>query len=87
MADCKKVAEGLGAALGVPPSQILVMSTGVIGRRIKLDPLLAAIPTIVSGLGSSARDALQAAVAITTTDLVSKTAALEVVPLCCIMTL
>lgn len=78
VADCQLVAETLGSALGVPPTQVLVMSTGVIGRRIKLEPLLEAIPKIVSGLGASAKDALQAAVAITTTDLVSKTAALEV---------
>ena len=59
-------------------SQVLLLSTGVIGRRIKLDALLASLPQLVAGLGSSAEDAHHAAVAVTTTDLVSKSAALEV---------
>ncbi len=78
MQDCRRVAQELGSALGVGAEQVLVMSTGVIGRRIKLEPLLEAIPKIVSALGSSPADALKAGVAITTTDIVSKTAALEV---------
>jgi glutamate N-acetyltransferase/amino-acid N-acetyltransferase len=77
-ADCAASAAGLAAALGIPPTQILLLSTGVIGRRIKMEPLLAALPTIVGQLGSTARDGLNAAVAVTTTDLVSKSAALEV---------
>ena len=56
---------------------MLLLSTGVIGRRIKLDALVAAVPALVAGLGDSAEDAHHAAVAITTTDLVSKSAALE----------
>ena len=56
----------------------------MIGRRIKVDALVQAVPTIASSLGSSVEDATHAAVAITTTDLVSKSAALEVlhVPAC-----
>lgn len=42
--------------------------------------LLAAIPTLVGGLAPSAEAAHHAAVAITTTDLVSKSVAIEV---CC----
>ena len=57
---------------------MLLLSTGVIGRRIKLDALKAAVPKLAAGLGASAEDAHHAAVAITTTDLVSKSAALEV---------
>lgn len=63
-------------------SQVLLLSTGVIGRRIKLDALLASLPHLVAGLGASAEDAHHAAVAVTTTDLVSKSAALEVRAAC-----
>ena len=51
---------------------------GVIGRRIKLQALLDSVPKLVSNLGPSAEDAHHAAVGITTTDLVSKSAAIEV---------
>lgn len=50
----------------------------MIGRRIKLQALLDSVPKLVSKLGSSAEDAHHAAVGITTTDLVSKSAAIEV---------
>ncbi len=53
-------------------------SAGVIGRRIKLQALLDSVPQLVSNLGPSAEDAHHAAVGITTTDLVSKSAAIEV---------
>ena len=68
----------MAAALGVPAEDVLLESTGVIGRRIKLEPLLAALPALAAGLGAGASDAHRAAVAITTTDLASKAAALEV---------
>jgi len=59
-------------------AQVLLLSTGVIGRRIKLDALLGSVPKLAGGLGAGAEDAHHAAVAVTTTDLVSKSAALEV---------
>ncbi len=68
----------MASALGVPRDDVLLESTGVIGRRIKMDALLAAVPRLASTLGDGADDAHRAAVAITTTDLVSKSAALEV---------
>ena len=43
-----------------------------------MEALVDAVPKLASQLGSSAEDAHHAAVAITTTDLVSKSAALEV---------
>lgn len=53
------------------------MCTGVIGRRIKLQALLDSVPKLAANLGSGAEDAHHAAVGITTTDLVSKSAAIE----------
>ena len=75
--DCLESAEAVAAALGISPADVLLLSTGVIGRRIKLDALKSSVPKLASSLGASVQDAHHAAVAITTTDLVSKSAALE----------
>ncbi len=77
--DCLASAEALADALDIEPNDVLLMSTGVIGKRIKMDPLLASIPVIAAGLESTPEAAHHAAVAVTTTDLVSKSAALEVI--------
>ena len=76
--DCLESADAVAYALGVSPDEVLLLSTGVIGRRIQLEALKASVPKLAASLGSSAEDAHHAAVAITTTDLVSKSAALEV---------
>jgi glutamate N-acetyltransferase / amino-acid N-acetyltransferase len=67
MQDARDSQEFLAEALGCKSQDILVMSTGVIGRRIKLDKLREAIPDLVASLGSGADDAMRTAVAITTT--------------------
>ncbi|KAI3435752.1 hypothetical protein D9Q98_001810 [Chlorella vulgaris] len=76
--DSLASADAVAAALSISRDQVLLESTGVIGRRIKMEPLLAAVPQLAGALGSGPEDAHRAAVAITTTDLVSKSAALEV---------
>lgn len=68
---CEKVAE----ALQVPVESVLVASTGVIGQRIKMDELVAGIPSVVAALSESG--SADAAQAIVTTDLVTKSIALE----------
>lgn len=75
--DSVRSAEAVAQALGIESDQVLIESTGVIGRRIKLQALLDSVPKLVSNLGPSAEDAHHAAVGITTTDLVSKSAAIE----------
>ena len=78
-ADCERSASELQKALKSSGDEsLLLLSTGVIGRRIKMEPLVQSLPALVKGLGATAEDALHAAVAVTTTDLVSKSAALEV---------
>jgi glutamate N-acetyltransferase/amino-acid N-acetyltransferase len=77
-ADALACADAAAAALGVARDDVLLQSTGVIGRRIKVAPLLAALPPLVAGLAATPAAAARAAIAITTTDLVSKAAALEV---------
>ncbi|XP_027365643.1 arginine biosynthesis bifunctional protein ArgJ, chloroplastic isoform X2 [Abrus precatorius] len=59
------------------PEEVLVESTGVIGQRIKKGALLNSLPILVNSLSSSVEGADSAAVAITTTDLVSKSVAIE----------
>lgn len=66
------------ALYAIDPMCVLVSAPGVIGRRMKMDNFVPAIPELVKSLGSGADDAHRAAVAITTTDLVSKEAALQV---------
>lgn len=65
----------LGQALGVPSESILIASTGVIGQRIKMDALRSGIPKLVAAASETGSDA--AAQAIVTTDLVTKSIALE----------
>ncbi|KAI4318998.1 hypothetical protein MLD38_032649 [Melastoma candidum] len=63
--------------LQVKPEKVLVESTGVIGQRIKKDALLNSLPDLVLSLSPTIEGADSAAVAITTTDLVSKSVAIE----------
>jgi glutamate N-acetyltransferase/amino-acid N-acetyltransferase len=65
----------LAKELGISPEAILLASTGVIGQRIKMDALRGGIPKLVAALAEDGSDA--AAGAIMTTDLVTKSIALE----------
>jgi glutamate N-acetyltransferase/amino-acid N-acetyltransferase len=67
-----------GGGAPCSPKDVLLLSTGVIGRRIKMDAMLDAIPQLPASLGASPANGHRAAVGITTTDLVSKEAALRV---------
>ncbi len=69
--SCEQVAN----ALSIPTESVLVASTGVIGQRIKMDALIAGIPQVVAALSATGSD--EAAKAIVTTDLITKSIALE----------
>lgn len=73
--DALASAKALGEALNIPSDSILLASTGVIGQRIRMDALLSGIPKLVESLSDTGSDA--AAKAIVTTDLVTKSIALE----------
>ena len=62
-------------ALKIQPEAVLVASTGVIGQPIPLDPFKAGVEPLVSALSETGSDA--AAKAILTTDLVTKSIAVE----------
>ncbi len=71
-ADAEALVAAVADRLGCPPGDVLVASTGVIGRRYPMDRLLAgaaAVPAVPSG-----RDAETAARAMMTTDTVEKVA-------------
>ena len=78
LADAEAAAGRVAEALGTDPGAVLLESTGVIGQRIKMEGLLAGVPAAAAALGAAPADAARAAAAITTTDLVTKAAALEV---------
>ncbi|TVR04831.1 MAG: bifunctional ornithine acetyltransferase/N-acetylglutamate synthase [Phormidium sp. GEM2.Bin31] len=73
--DVRESAELLSQSLGIPGDAVLLASTGVIGQRIKMDALRDGVPKIVSQLSETGGD--EAAAAIITTDLVTKSIALE----------
>lgn len=73
--DALECADLLAKELNISPESILLASTGVIGQRIKMDALRNGIPQLVAALSENGSDA--AAGAIITTDLVTKSIALE----------
>ncbi|XP_022145569.1 arginine biosynthesis bifunctional protein ArgJ, chloroplastic [Momordica charantia] len=75
--DVVECVNNLAEILQIRPEEVLVESTGVIGHRIKKEALLNSLPKLVSSLSPSIEGAASAAVAITTTDLVSKSVAIE----------
>ncbi|MBI3324254.1 MAG: bifunctional glutamate N-acetyltransferase/amino-acid acetyltransferase ArgJ [Candidatus Omnitrophica bacterium] len=73
--DARQLGGGAARALGIPEEQILLASTGLIGRRLPVARMARAVPTLVQQLGAAHHR--QAAQAILTTDLVPKEAAVE----------
>ncbi|MEN9206962.1 MAG: bifunctional glutamate N-acetyltransferase/amino-acid acetyltransferase ArgJ [Gloeomargarita sp. GMQP_bins_120] len=73
--DTCRTAVAVAQALSITPQEVLVASTGVIGQRIPMEKLLAAIPGLVAATTREGGDL--AAAGILTTDLVPKTIALE----------
>ncbi|MEN9822716.1 MAG: glutamate N-acetyltransferase/amino-acid acetyltransferase [Actinomycetota bacterium] len=72
MRDAEEVVAGVAAALGCALEEVLIASTGVIGRHYPIDRIRAGLAAIPSPLPST--DAAAVARGIMTTDTVSKTA-------------
>jgi glutamate N-acetyltransferase / amino-acid N-acetyltransferase len=68
-------AELMGNALNIAPEQVLIASTGVIGQQIPMEKMRTAIAPLVRDLSPDGGD--RAAGSIITTDLVTKSIALE----------
>jgi glutamate N-acetyltransferase/amino-acid N-acetyltransferase len=73
--DAEELAHGVAAAVGCPPEEVLVASTGVIGRPYPMDRLRAHLDTLQGPFPGT--DARAAAVGIMTTDTHPKTAVAE----------
>ena len=78
-ADGIEIAEAMSELvaqqLSIPAGDVVVASTGVIGQRLKLDPIAAGLPALADGLNPDGSAA--AAEAIMTTDTVRKEIAVE----------
>jgi len=70
VADSERLCAGAAAALGIAPEQVLPCSTGVIGWKLPVEAMLAALPAAAASL--DAASALPAAEGIVTTDLYPK---------------
>lgn len=73
--DVRDEARAVAMALNCEMDQVFVSSTGVIGVPLSVDKITDAIPALVDGLSVEGADA--ASRAILTTDMVPKTAAVE----------
>ncbi len=76
LANAREVVAGVAAAIGCAPSDVLIASTGVIGRHYPMDRVRAGLAAIPSPLPS--RDADLVARGIMTTDTVPKVATASV---------
>ena len=73
-ADTHRTAEHLAAELRISAQDVLVCSTGLIGQRLPMEPLLAGVTTAARQLSEGPEADSAAAGAIMTTDTVPKTA-------------
>src|SRR5580765_9115487 len=74
--DAREMTRIVGELLRIPPRQVLIASTGVIGQPLPMDRIRAGLPKLVKGL--SPQGGRSAAEAILTTDTYAKEAALRV---------
>jgi glutamate N-acetyltransferase / amino-acid N-acetyltransferase len=80
MADARRMANLAAAQVGCRPEQMLVASTGVIGRLLPMAVFENGIPAAGRQLGTNSAHFAAAATAILTTDTRTKTAARQVGP-------
>ena len=73
--DAEATAVAVGTALGLDASEIVVLSTGVIGATLPMERILAGVGPVAAALSADGGDA--AATAILTTDSGPKTAAVS----------
>ncbi len=76
LADAEEVAATVAARLGIPAGDVLIASTGVIGRRYPMDRVRAGLAHLPAAL--SGTDATRVAQGIMTTDTVMKVASANV---------
>ena len=72
MQYCEEMAKATASALKLAPTQVLVASTGVIGKQLPMDKILAGINLLVPALDDSLDGGHLAAEAFMTTDTIPK---------------
>ena len=72
MKDCDEITKKIAEELSIPQKEVLIASTGVIGVPLPSEKIIKAAPQLVKKLGRTAKHWTDAAEAIMTTDLVSK---------------
>lgn len=72
MKDCDEITKNIAEELSIPQKEVLIASTGVIGVPLPSEKIIKAAPLLVKKLGRTAKNWSDAAEAIMTTDLVSK---------------
>lgn len=77
LADAEAMSAGVAVELDCDSDHVLVCSTGVIGTRLPMDAIMAAIPGLVADLDTDAAHGEAAAHGIMTTDSVPKQAISE----------
>jgi glutamate N-acetyltransferase / amino-acid N-acetyltransferase len=80
LADARRMAELAAKQIGCAPEQVLVASTGVIGRPLPMGVFETGIPAAANELGGNSTHFEAAAKAILTTDTRMKTAARQIGP-------
>ncbi|MBE5921739.1 MAG: bifunctional glutamate N-acetyltransferase/amino-acid acetyltransferase ArgJ [Lachnospiraceae bacterium] len=75
MEYCRQMAEKTAGLLALQEEDVLVASTGIIGRQLPMDKVTAGIEHMVSMLGNTLEDGTLASEAILTTDTYPKTMA------------
>lgn len=75
--NAERMCAAAARAVGCRPEDVLVSSTGVIGQRINVEAIEAAVPALCAALERSAEASDAAGHAIMTTDTVKKEAAVE----------
>ncbi len=78
IADARSMTAQVAAQLAVGAEDVLVASTGVIGRFLPMDRLAAGIQQAIAALGTTPEHLLHAATAMMTTDTVPKLSTREV---------
>jgi len=78
LAYAKKTAEATATELQIKTRDVLVASTGIIGKPLPIKKILSGIPRLVQGLDTAATKAVMAVKGIMTTDTVVKECALQI---------
>jgi len=74
---CEQTANEAASVLGIKPEEVLVASTGVIGKQLPMEKIKAGVHKLKENLSDSLESASLSAEAIMTTDTIKKEMALE----------